>query len=78
MISLETRVNGAPIGCIYIREDKYDDKNGTYDVDYHQFNKKPSVINFKIKHKKEENPAKLALFVYGEIQKRLEECSKKD
>jgi hypothetical protein len=77
MISLETSVNGTPICRIYIREERYDNKNCTYEVDYHQFNKQPSAINFKIKHVKEENPEKLALFIYGEIQKRLLEDPKK-
>ncbi len=72
MLSLETRINGALISCVYIHNEKYiDNKNCIYEVDYHQFGKKPHVISFKIKHNREENAEKLALLVYEEIQKRL-------
>ncbi len=72
MLSLETRVNGALISYVYIHSERYiDNKNCIYEVDYHQFGKKPHVISFKIEHNREENAEKLMLLVYEEIQKRL-------
>lgn len=76
MLSLETRINGNLISCVYIRNVDYiDNKNCIYNVDYHQFGKKPSLINFKIQHNREENVEKLMLLVYEEIQKRLKSKS---
>ncbi len=73
MLSLETRVNGVLIGCAYIHNESVQDDKGNclYNVEYHRFDRKPSVIRFNLTHKREEGAEKLILKIYEEITKRL-------
>lgn len=74
MFSLENRVNGVLINFTYVHnEELIDDSGGTcvYYVEHHRINQKPKIIDFRVKHKRYEGAEKLALLIYQEIDKRL-------
>ena len=80
MLSIETRINGTLIGVAYVHNEIYliDKEEGEciYSVEYHRFNKEPSVIKFNVKHKREEGAEKLSLLIYRELDKRLKRENK--
>ncbi len=73
MMSIEAKINGNLIGHVYIHNILFGDNGGNdiYKVEYYRPNQEPSVINFKIAHKKEDGPEKLSLIIYQEINKIL-------
>ena len=72
MLALETRINGIPIGFAYVvRKTSLDNNDYIYAVEYHRIGRKPSVINFKIVHNRDEEAEKLSLLIYEELYKRL-------
>lgn len=78
MLSIETRVNGTLINYTYVHnEGQISNGDYLYSVEHHRFNREPQVINFKIKHKREELAEKLILKVYQEINKILIKRNKK-
>lgn len=76
MLSLETRINGILISYTSIENQLIDDGEGNfiYKVEHYRLDKKPSVIQFNILHKREEGAEKLALLIFREIDKRLKKC----
>jgi hypothetical protein len=72
MFLLENRINGILISCARVsRESEVGEGVFSYHVEYHRFGKESKIISFDITHRREENPEKLALLVYGEANKRL-------
>lgn len=76
MISIETRVNGVLLGYIYARNAKeVDEAKGiyTYEVEFYKPEGKPPLMEFSVRHKRDEGFEKLALIVYKEVNRRIKE-----
>ncbi|VVB82291.1 Uncharacterised protein [uncultured archaeon] len=77
MYTLENRINGILIGFTYVQNEKeVGNGNYSYSVQHYRINKTPSVIKFKIIHKRDEGAEKLSLLIYKEIEKIIKERGK--
>jgi hypothetical protein len=72
MFSLELRINNGLVGNAYcVNEFVTEEGIGVYNIEYYRVGREPSVIKFKIAHKREEDAEKLALLILQEVDKRL-------
>ncbi len=80
MMSLETKINGKLITYTSIHNEGFLDENQTislYYVEHHRMGSVyPRVIDFRVKHKRDEGAEKLSLLIYREIDKRLKKQEK--
>lgn len=72
MFSLELRINNGLVGHAYcVNELVTEEGIGVYNIEYYRLGKEPSVMKFRIAHKRDEGAEKLALLILREADKRL-------
>jgi hypothetical protein len=72
MMDLECRINGMLIGFARIVNEKLRvDGKTMYRVEYHRFDKEPSLFKFKIFHYQKDGAEALSLKIYDRIYKEI-------
>jgi hypothetical protein len=72
MMSIETRINGILINYMSIvREVNLPEGFYLYDIEYFRPERSPKILEFQVRHKREEGAEKLALIIYQKVNKLL-------
>lgn len=78
-MDLECRINGCLIGFARIvNEGLRIDERTMYRVEYHRFDKEPSLFKFKIFHCQKDGAEELSLKIYGRVSKKIKEYEKQE
>ena len=72
MLSVEEKINGCTIGYMEISNQLFiENELYIYHVEYHRMNREPKIMEFTVKHRREDGVEKLLLLAYQGINKRL-------